>query len=111
MIKCLLRISIRFGGEKIEDMAFILCLRHIPNTRERSVNTTRVINALAEPEQTSVTAHSGTMRFFFFLFFQKSKSRFMPEKYQTSQNQSCSVLFKRQIEDRRRRSLGRKEEH
>ena len=61
-------------------MAFILCLRQIANTRERSVNTTRVINALAEPEQTSVTAHKGTMRFFFFLFFFKSQSLGLGQK-------------------------------
>ena len=79
-MKCLLRINIRFGEEKIEDMAFILCLRQIPNTRERSVNTARVINALAEPEQTSVTAHKGTMRFFFFLFFFKSQSLGLGQK-------------------------------
>lgn len=70
--------------------------------QERGLNMTGAITAPAMPEQTSGIAHSGTIRFFFFLFFQKSKSRFTPEKYQTSQNQSCSVLFKRQIEDRRR---------
>lgn len=101
MIKCLLRISIRFGGEKIEDMAFILCLGHTPNTGERS-KYDRSNNCSSHAWTNFRDSTQRNHEIFFFLFFQKSKSRFTPEKYQTSQNQSCSVLFKRQIEDRRR---------